>query len=337
MGHSGRNLDGSLGWSRARRLAFTVALAAIGHGLPAAAGQGPVIETRMVLWGFSNGTTFQQPRGVAFDPGDGAIYVCNTAEHRIEVFSRTGRPLSRFVHRVSRRDGDVVDGTPVALAFDRSGRLLVVDRQAPYVDVLDRRGRPVARLAIPAGHASAVTIGGDGTIYVATNAEASRVHRFRPDYAPDGAWGEEGVAPGYLKDVAAICALGDDEIAVACERTDFVVQVFSATGEYRRGFGTHEVGDGNFSLPSGMVATPGGRIWVLDEIRRTLQVFDREGGFIGKAEGSGTALGQFQSPSGLATDGRGLIALTDRGIGRVQVFRVADAREGGVLGRLVLP
>ncbi len=333
----GRAGSRSLAGSRGPLLALVIVLDALIHASAAQSGQAPLLETRLVLWGYSNGTTFQQPRGIAFDPSDGAIYVCNTAEHRVEVFSKTGRPLSRFVHRVSRPTGEVVDGNPVALAFDRSGRLLVVDRLASYVDVLDRRARPVARLNIPAGHAAAVAVGGDGTIYVGTNAEASRIHRFRPDYTPDGVWGVEGVAPGYLNDVAAMCALGDTAIAVACERTDLVVQVFSPAGEYRRGFGTHEVGDGNFSLPSGMAATADGRIWILDEIRRTLQVFDREGGFLTKAEGTGTALGQFLSPSSLASDGRGLVALTDRGLGRVQVFGVVDEREGGVIGQQLQP
>ena len=327
MGLAGRTCHGSLrGFAG---LFLSTAFALVASGEAAGSDPAPLLATRLVLWGPSSGTTFRQPRGVAFDPTDGAIYVANTGAHRIEVFSRAGRPLSRFVHRVSRPSGEVVDGSPAALAFDRSGRLLVVDRSAAYVDVLDRRGRAVTRLAVPAGHPAAVAVGGDGTIYVATTAEASRVHRFRRDYASDGAWGEEGTAPGRLQDVAAIAVLGDTAVAVACERTDLVVQVFSPSGEYRRGFGTHEVGDGNFSLPSGLTVTADGRIWVLDEIRRTLQVFDSGGNFATRADGSGTALGAFDHPSALASDGRGLIAVTDRGIGRVQVFAVAIEQEGG--------
>ena len=327
MGLAGRTCHGSLGGFAG--LFLSAAFALVASGEAAGSDPTPLLATRLVLWGPSSGTTFQQPRGVAFDPADGAIYVANTGAHRIEVFSRTGRPLSRFVHRVSRPSGEVVDGSPAALAFDRSGRLLVVDRSAVYVDVLDRRGRAVTRLAVPAGHPAAVAVGGDGTIYVATTAEASRVHRFRRDYTPDGAWGEEGTAPGRLQDVAAIAVLGDTAVAVVCEQTELVVQVFSPSGEYRRGFGTHEVGDGNFSLPSGLTVTADGRIWVLDEIRRTLQVFDSGGNFATRADGSGTALGAFDHPSALASDGRGLIAVTDRGIGRVQVFAAGNTQEGG--------
>lgn len=286
-------------------------------------------EVRNTLWGYARGTTFVEPRGVAFDPSDGAIYVSNTGAHTIEVFSKLGRPLGRFVHRVSRPNGDVVDGRPTALAFDASGHLLVVDQLASYVDVLDRRVRPVTRLAIASGHPAAVAVGGDGTIYVGTGAEASGVHRFRRDYTPDGAWGDEGSAPGTLRDVVALAVLGDSAIAVACERTDFGIQIFGLTGGYRRGFGTHEVGDGNFSLPSGMAVTADGRLWVVDEIRRTLQAFDAGGALVAVVTGSGTARGGFDHPSGLAADGRGSLAVADRGIGRVQVFQIQASHEGG--------
>jgi tripartite motif-containing protein 71 len=306
--------------------AFALLLVA---GSPAISAETPLLAPRLALWGYSSGTPFQQPRGVAFDPADGAIYVGNTGAHRIEAFSRTGRPLARFVHRVTRPDGEVVDGSPVALAFDRSGRLLVVDSRAAYVDVLDRRGRPVARLEVPAGRPAAVAVAPGGAIYVGTTAEASRVHRFRRDYTAGGSWGADGAAPGHLQDVAAIAALGDSAVAVACERSDLVVQIFSPAGEFRSGFGTHEVGDGNFSLPSAMVATGDGRLWVLDEIRHTLQVFDAQGTFLAVAEGTGTALGSFRHPSGLARDGRGTLAVSDRGIGRVQIFQIMETREGG--------
>ncbi len=308
-------------------LAMTVGVACPPSVTGALSAEAPLVAGRLVLGSSTNGTAFQQPRGVAFDPRDGAIYVGNTGKHRIEVFSRTGRPLTRFVHRVRRPSGEIVDGSPVALAFDGSGHLLVVDRLALYVEVLDRRARPLTRMSIPAGHPAAVAVGDDGTIYVGTTAEASRIYRFRRDYTPDGAWGEEGTAPGQLKDVAALCALGDSAVAVACERTDLAIQVFTRAGRFLRGFGPHDVGDGNFSLPSGLIATADGRLWVLDEIRRTLQVFDRDGNFVAKSEGSGTALGQFLHPSALASDRRGLIALTDRGMGRVQVFDVTMSRK----------
>lgn len=289
-----------------------------------AAEEPSILQPRLVLWRYADATAFQQPRGIAFDPVDGALYVGNAGEHRVEVFSKTGRALMQFVHRVERPGGAIEDGTPCALAFDHSGRLLVADLRASYVDVLDRRGRPYRRLPVAAGQPNAVAVGSDGSIYVGTTGETEKIYRFGADYAPAGAWGTEGTAPGRLSGVNALWVLTDGSLAVACARTELAVQIFSPAGEYLRGFGTHEVGDGNFSFPCGLVATTGGRILVLDEIRGSLQVFDEQGTFLAKAERRGTGAKEFSHPSSLTYDGSGLIALTDRELGRVQVFSVSD-------------
>jgi DNA-binding beta-propeller fold protein YncE len=209
----------------------------------------PLLEAKLTVKGPARGVAFSEPRGVAFDPRSGALYVANTGENRIDVFSAHGRPLARFIHRVSRPDGAKVDGRPGALAFDRSGRLLVVDHLATYVDVLDRRGHSLGRLNVPAGHPSAVAVAGDGTIYVGTTAEASAIHRFSPTCQPLGSWGVEGREPGHLNAVTAVGELADGNIAVACARTDLGIQIFTPAGEFVRGFGSHEMGAENFSLP----------------------------------------------------------------------------------------
>jgi hypothetical protein len=69
-----------------------------------------------------------------------------------------------------------------------------------------------------------------------------------------------------------------------------------------------------------MVGSPDGRIWVCDEIRQSVQVFDRDGNFITQATGEGAAPGELSYPSSFVTDGRGLIAVTERLLGRLQVL-----------------
>ena len=235
-----------------------------------------------VIWGYADRSVFSNPRGIAFDPIDGAIYVADTGNHQIEVFSKTGRRLGRFVHRVTTPSG-VIDGSPCALAFDRSGRLLVADQSVLYVDVMDRRARSLARLATPGGHPNALAVGRDGTIYVGTTAEESKVYRFGPDYRAIDSWGDQGQAAGSLFGVTAIGALGDTALAVVCGRTDLGIQLFTRDGKYLRGFGAHDVGDGNISLPSGVIVTTQGRLWVTDEIRETIQIYDQDGNYLGKA------------------------------------------------------
>jgi len=309
---------------RAALPAAALCLAVAGVAASREASASPRLHTVLVVSGYADGETLDRPRGVAFDPLSGAIYVANTGAHRIDVFSRSGRPLARFVHRVIRADGTAIDGEPSALAFDQAGRLLVVDNAAAYVDVLTRRGRQVGRLAIPAGHPSAVAVTSGGTIVVGTSAEASKIYRFGRDYKPAGSWGEPGGAPGQLQSVTALAPLADGNLAVACARTDLGIQIFTPAGQYLRGYGTHDFGDGNVSLPSGMIATADGNVWVIDEIRQILQVFDAHDSLVAVSGGRGSRPGEFARPSSITTDGKGFIAVTDRELGRVQVFRVSE-------------
>lgn len=325
-----------MGWaSEAPRIALRYWLAtlagfaaALAFALSAAfAHASTLLEPGLVVWGYGTDDRFHDPQGIALDPADGSVYVANTGNGTVEVFSPTGRPLARFLHRVTGASGTVADGQPAALAVDRSGRLLVADAGAPYVDVLDRRGRSVARLEIPRGHASALAVARDGTIFVGTSAEASQIHVFRPDYKPAGVWGQTGTDPGSLQDVTALAVLPDGNLLVACARTRTVIQIFTLDGTYLRGFGLHDNGPGNFSLPSGVAATSDGRIWVSDQIRQSIQVFDREGTYIGATGGSGLAPGQFQYPSALAGDGRKSIAVAEREGARFQILKIARTEE----------
>ena len=287
----------------------------------------PLLEPRLIVTGYESDSHMNHPRGIAFDPGDGAVYVANKGDHRIEVFSKAGRPLTRFVHEVTHADGAVVDGEPSALAFDRAGRLLVVDNEARYVDVVARRGRPVTRLDIATGHPVAVAVARDGTIYVGVTGETSKVYAFHADYSRAGSWGDPGGEPGQLNGVTALAELADGNIAVACARTKLGIQVFTPGGVYVRGFAPHEMGPGNVSLPSGVAGGADGRIWVSDEIRENIQVFDKDGAFVALAGGAGSGPGEFMYPSSLAVDGKGLMAVTERGGGRFQVLQILKGEE----------
>jgi DNA-binding beta-propeller fold protein YncE len=314
--------------ARARRLAGLAAAPIVFAVLTLAGGpraaQTPLLTPRLVVGGYADGDAFRQPRGIAFDPRDGSIAVANTGAHRIEVFSASGRPLARFVHHVADANGLAIDGAPCALAFDRAGQLLVADLASNVVDVLDRRGRLLARLAVAEGRPSALAIGPDGTIFVGTSGELSRIYRFNPDYTASGSWGVTGSDPGQLLSVTALGVLPEGNLAVACARTREGIQVFTPAGQYLRGFASHELGRGSVSLPSGVFGSADGRIWVLDEIRQTVQVFSANGEFLDQGGGEGDAPGLFAHPSSMSTNGRGLIAITDRELGRFQILQISD-------------
>jgi sugar lactone lactonase YvrE len=212
------------------------------------------------------------------------------------------------------------------VAVDREGRVLVADSMSPDLWVRDFRGRLLQRIELPppddrreVGGAGPIAVARDGRIFVASRARDARVHVYSPEFVHLGTWGEPGSKPGQLSAVTGIACLGDSEIVVTCLFTEFGVQVFDARGQYRRGFGIHEVGPENISQPAGVTVDASDRIWVLDAVRRTIQTYDAAGTLLG-VTGGGDGPGSWLYPSALAGDGRGFFALAESGGNRLRLL-----------------
>jgi sugar lactone lactonase YvrE len=74
--------------------------------------------------------------GIAFDAGETALYIANTADDRILKLTLAGMTLSKFAESINGADG---------IAFDASGRLWVAANQADEVVALNSNGRVVER------------------------------------------------------------------------------------------------------------------------------------------------------------------------------------------------
>ncbi|MBI5710473.1 MAG: NHL repeat-containing protein [Candidatus Eisenbacteria bacterium] len=288
----------------------------------------PAARPLLVVSGLDASVPFSYPRSIAIDFLHKEIYVANTAGHRIQIFDFSGNVRGQYVHRVRTPEGDSVDGLPRGLALDGSGHLLVVDQLASYVDVLDYRGYSVGRLELPLQRGNindgpgAVTVTRAGLILVATRGDSGRVHQFAPDFTRLGAWGVPGSEPGRLTGVMGMAVTPDGSVVIVSPTTEFAVQVFSENGRFIQGFGRHEIGEGNFSFPSGVAVTNDGRIWVTDELRQVVQVFDASGKYVGAVGSGGRAPGEFLYPSALASDGDSLLAVAERVGNRFQLFKV---------------
>ena len=292
--------------------------------------RGPAVDSMFVLRSANQGEDFLAPMGIAIDRAHREIVVANTGRHRVEFFDLDAYPLGWFTAQVPGPDGRLVDGTPRNVAVDTEGNILVTDLQVPWVAVVDYRGRPITRLALPAPDdtadgqhgAGALAVAPDGAILVASRGEQGRIHVFDRDYRYVSTWGTPGRAPGQLATATAIAFAPRGEVVVTCYATDLAVQVFDLSGNYLRGFGVHDIGPGNFSLPSGVTVTADGRIWVLDALRENVQVFDSSGSLLGVVGGGGSNPGEFKTPSALASDGSGLLAVTEQSGRRLQLLWV---------------
>lgn len=148
-------------------------------------------------------------------------------EPRIVTLDAQGRRIAAFGADTI-ADGHMMTASP-------DGRLLVVDRDAHQVVILDPAGRQIGALGErhsplhPFNHPTSVALSPDGTIYVADGYAAARVHRFGPDGTPLGAWGRLGEADGAFHTPHGIAVLPDGRVAVG-DRENHRVQIFDPEG-----------------------------------------------------------------------------------------------------------
>lgn len=320
---------------RARRVFVLGIACGLSWILASRAGANPFVTVDYLLYSGGHGVGFEMAQGVAIDARNGEIAVANSGRGRIEFFRSDGRPTGFFEHRVPRADGTSIPGQPIAVCYDGTGRLLVTDGLDTCVDVLDFRGRVADRWCLPGsgpGEAPVDSAAGalahlqDGSTLVATRGDPARIHRFDARGRWAGAWGTPGTAPGELSQVAALAEAPSGEIVVACGGTDLVVQRFDPTGRFVAGFGRHEIGPENFSMPASLAITDDGRMWISDEIRQCVSIFDAGGLYLGMAGQGGLDPGSFLFPSGVATDGRRRLVVLERVGARLQVFRILDVQ-----------
>ena len=100
------------------------------------------------------------------------------------------------------------------------------------------------------------------------------------------------------------------------------VQLFDRQGNFIRGWGKHEMGAENFSLPSGIAVDDAGHVFASDELRHQVKIFTTDGKFLGAFGGLGDGPGQLSFPTDLAYDGTGNIYVTERTTARAQVFAI---------------
>jgi DNA-binding beta-propeller fold protein YncE len=275
----------------------------------------------------NHGGSFVRPRAVALDVAHGEVIVANTGLGRVEYFDYRTWPLGFFTHEVPGPEGLPRTGEPIALAVDASGRLLVSDLKAAFVDVLDYRGRSLARLSLPAPDDTssdrfgpgAIAVAPDGRVFVASRG-AGRVHVFDAGLRHVASWGVAGSDSTQLSNITALAVDTTGRVYVACVSGALAVQVFDGNGTFAFGFGRHDIGPGNFSLPTGIAFAAGGRVCVCDAIRQVVQVFETDGTFVGAVGGVGVGPGEFREPSALAGDGHGFLALAEKSGSRFQVM-----------------
>lgn len=290
--------------------------------------QEPALDVRLkfLTAGYSYELPFSSPQGVFYDRKNKEIYICDAGNHQVVVCDSTGFPTYRFKHWVE-KGGRRFLGEPRSIAVSSQGDIFLADNLSDYIDVLDHRGERqfqihlASLLGLASAKPTCLAMDADDVLYVGFRHQKSELAALDADLKIlfrlenreedkqnfgeiSGLWVDSNI---YLTDA----------VAEPC------VRVFSKEGSYLLGFGTHEVGWEGFSLPSGVVVTKGGIIWIADTFRQVVKAFDSKGTFLRYIGGYGVQAGAMDYPVALGGDGESRIFVLEKAGERVQGFEIA--------------
>ena len=223
---------------------------------------------------------FNQPWDVAVAP-DGAIYIADTWNHRIQKLDASGNLISSWG------------------LFGQYGP-----------------GDPAGQGAFygPRG----VVVGPGGRVYV-TDTGNKRVQVFDPDGRFVFQWGGGGVLAGYLDEPVGI-AVGPDGAIYVADTWNRRVQVFDQNGAFLRQWPIAGWDTGFPDEKPYLAVDASGYVYVTDPGHYRVLVFDSQGSYVLSFGQYGFDQSSFALPAGIAVGKDGSVYVTDAAGGRVLVF-----------------
>lgn len=269
----------------------------------------------------SGESQFMSPRGIAASP-EGEIYVCDSSNHRIQVFDNTGIFIQSFgCYGQGNGEFDCISG----VAVNSFGHIAITDRYNNRVQLFDRHGRFQIAFGTTGtndgemNYPWGITWDNMGFVYMCDK-ENNRVQVFQANgnfvrkFGRLG-HGQQGTfnGPHYL-------AVSPDNLIYVTDSNNHRVQVFSIYGDYLFGFGSEGVGRGQLCNPRGIAIDDQGFVIIADCGNHRIQIFRGDGRFYSMFGTWGDQQNQFKSPEGVAVMTNGAVAVTDRENNRVQLF-----------------
>jgi DNA-binding beta-propeller fold protein YncE len=257
---------------------------------------------------------FGEPRGIFFDTKANEVWVADTRNGRIGVFTPNGIPLFSFGNTDRLKE-------PIRLAVAKNGDVYVLGIERSRIERFNYRGEYLGALELPGLPAKpvfgTVSVDADGNVWVGEN-ESGQVLGFTADLKPLLRFGSNGNGEGQFQAIGGIAVSKD--LVVVSDHTALAVQVFDRRGNFVKGWGKHDTGRENFSLPEGIALDGNGRIVIVDALRHEIKLFDLEGNFLDRFGGLGSKVGNISYPSDVAMDAQGRVYVAERGNSRIQVF-----------------
>lgn len=263
--------------------------------------------------------TFRRPKALAYDAKHQELWVADAGTNRIGVHRPDGVELFSFSSK------EFV-ANPGALAVRPNGGIAVLEGDRRHVRHFNYRGEYEGDVPLPElgekPTITAIAYDGEGQFYVGET-NSSQVFVYRRDGSLKFQFGSRGYDEGQFMAIGGI-EIGPGGLIYVLDQRATAVQVFDDEGNFIRGWGKHEMGAQNVSLPSDLAVDSKGRVYLTDELRQQVKVYAPDGKFLLAFGGLGTGAGQLSFPTAVAIDEKDRVYVSERQTARVQVFELSE-------------
>ncbi len=262
------------------------------------------------------------PQGIAVNSKE-EIYVTDTGNGRVQVFSSTGEFLFEF---------DVLSG-PSGIALDSQDNVYVTQTwDGNNIQKFSSRGEFKAEWGKEGSgdgefqELSQIAVDSSGYIYVADKANY-RIQKFTSDGKFVTKWGKKGGGDGEFGSEYDWASYGPSGVAIDNQGYVYVsdhdghrIQKFKSDGTFIDKWGSEGSENNQLQWPLGINIGNDGNLYVADSGNDRIQIFTSTGDYIGQVGEQGSDPGQLNQPADLAAGSNGRLYVVDQLNNRIQVF-----------------
>ena len=281
-------------------------------------GQAKAPHYEYSIYGASN------PVGVAVSPAGDRIYVTEeNAPNLVHVYDHAGKQVDTLAPPSTTGPTH----TPTYVAINPTNQdVYVSDNSTNKIYIYNAKGTYLTTFApkgkVGAWHPLGLAFGPDGSLYATDIQGSGKAHRVVA-FSPDGTLLRSMGAPGLsFPNGISLDQHGNIDVA---DSNNGRLLIFNVAGKIVATVG-RGIGSGDLGLPRGVAGDGAGRLYVVDSSDHMVRVYDDASStvatptYISSFGNEGQTDGTFEYPSGVATDTRAHIYVTDQGNNRVQVW-----------------
>jgi sugar lactone lactonase YvrE len=234
---------------------------------------------------------FENATGIGID-SQGAVYVADGSNYRIQKFSAAGQLLLKWGTRGA---GPGQFTTPHDVAIDTSGNVWVTDYGNTRLQRFTTSG------GIPTDGKTTIITGLDsqpdtiavdaaGNLFV-TEFGANKVRRYdaASNWGLGTTWGGTGTGPGQFNRPHGIAVSPDGSVYVG-DRDNYRTQRFDTNGKLLNSWGTNGLAPGQFRQTEGAAVDLDCNVWIADSDAHRLQKFNPAGKLLDQIPNTNTSL-----------------------------------------------